>query len=150
MCTQREARYQNDPKSTRGLFGIGRLRNAPLWCWWIPVVLLLSFPWAGFTAESQWSRLHWIPFTDPADRPRDLLANIALFVPFGYSYVRHRAGRFRILEALLVATVVSVSAEATQLFSTLRYPSGTDVIAAIAGAMAGAAISRGRRGIPNP
>jgi VanZ family protein len=83
--------------------------------------------------------VHWIPFTDPADAPRDLLANIALFVPFGYSYVSRRAGRFRILEALLAATVVSVSAEATQLFSTLRYPSATDVIAAIAGASAGAA-----------
>ncbi len=120
------------------------VREIPLWCWWIPLVVLLSLPWAGFVATPQWSRVHWIPFTDPADTPRDLLANIALFVPFGYSYARHRAGRFRIVEALLAAAVVSVSAEATQLFSVLRYPSATDVIAAMAGASAGAWASRPR------
>jgi glycopeptide antibiotics resistance protein len=138
MCDQRNAPYQNDAKSTSASFGVGRLRTVPLWCWCIPVVWLLSLPWVGFTAEPHWSRVHWIPFTDPADTPRDLLANIALFVPFGYSYTRHRSGRFRILEALLAAAIVSVSAESTQLFSTLRYPSATDVIAAMAGASAGA------------
>jgi glycopeptide antibiotics resistance protein len=124
--------------------GIGRLRNAPLWCWWIPVVLLISFPWVGFTLVPQWSRVHVIPFTDPADQARDLLANIGLFVPFGYSFARHRGSRFRIVEALLAATVVSICAEATQLFSTLRFPSATDVIAAMAGAAAGAWVSRAR------
>jgi len=117
-----------------------RVRRVPLWCWWIPVVVLLSLPWIGFTATPQWFRVHWIPFTDPADKPRDLLANIALFIPFGYSYVRHRPGRFRILEALLAALVVSIGAEATQLFSTERYPSATDVFAAMVGASAGAAL----------
>ena len=117
------------------------VRRVPLWCWWIPVVVLLSLPWIGFTATPQWFCVHWIPFTDPADKPRDLLANIALFIPFGYSYVRHRPGRFRILEAALVALVVSVvGAEATQLFSTERYPSATDVFAAMVGASAGAAL----------
>jgi glycopeptide antibiotics resistance protein len=125
--------------------GIGRLRNVPLWCWWIPVVWLLSFPWVGFTVVPQWSRAHWIPFTDPADQARDLAANIVLFVPFGYSYARHRGGRFRIVAALVAATVVSVCAEATQLFSTLRFPSATDVIAAMAGAAAGAWLSRARK-----
>ena len=53
-----------------------------------------------------------------------------------------RGSRFRIVEALLAATVVSVCAEATQLFSTLRFPSATDVIAAMAGAAAGAWVSQ--------
>ena len=122
-----------------------RLRNVPLWCWWIPVVWLLSLPWFGFTAVPQWSRVHWIPFTDPADQARDLVANIGLFIPFGYSYARSRGSRFRIVEALLAATVVSVCAEATQLFSTLRFPSATDVIAAMAGAAAGAWVSQVRK-----
>jgi glycopeptide antibiotics resistance protein len=90
--------------------------------------------------------VHPIPFTDPADRLRDLAANVALFVPFGYLFARDRGRRFGIPLAVLAATVVSLSAEATQLFSTMRYPSATDVVAAMAGAAAGAALaSRGRQ-----
>jgi glycopeptide antibiotics resistance protein len=90
------------------------------------------------TARPQWSRVHWVPFGDPADKPRDVIANVALFVPFGYSFAGGRSGRYRIAGALLAATAVSLSAEATQLFSTSRFPSATDVSAAIAGAVAGA------------
>jgi len=128
---------------------IGRLRNLPLWCWWSLLVWAVSLPWVSFTSEPQWSRLHLIPFTDPADKPRDLVANIALFVPFGYSFARHRPGRFRILEAVLAAAAVSVSAEATQLFGMLRYPSATDVIAAMAGGLAGAAWVQQSRNQPD-
>jgi glycopeptide antibiotics resistance protein len=128
----------------RPAFGIGRLQGVPVW-WWIVLVWALSLPWVGFTTEAQWSRVHPIPFTDPADRLQDLAANIALFVPFGYLIVRDRGRRFGIPLAVLAATVVSLSAEATQLFSTRRYPSATDVVAAMAGAAAGAVLaSRGR------
>jgi len=126
---------------TRAWHGTARLRKLPLWCWWIPIVWAISLPWIGFTTEPQWSRVHWIPFTDPADKPRDLLANIVLFIPFGYSFANHRMSRFRILESVVAAALVSVCAESTQLFSTLRYPSATDVIAAMAGASAGAWLS---------
>ncbi len=69
---------------------------------------------------------------DPADRPRDLVANLLLFFPFGYSLAgsRRRGG---LVCAAVLAALVSVSAEATQLFSTDRYPSATDVLAAILG-----------------
>jgi glycopeptide antibiotics resistance protein len=112
---------------------IGR-HAVPLWGWWIPLVLAISFPWTGFTPTPQWSRVHAIPFTDPADRVRDMLANVALFVPFGFSFARGR----RWWTAVVAAAVVSFSAEATQLFGTLRFPSGTDVACAVAGAAAGA------------
>jgi VanZ family protein len=39
-----------------------------------------------------------------------------------------------------VAALVSLSAEATQLFGTVRYPSATDVTAAVVGATFGAAL----------
>jgi glycopeptide antibiotics resistance protein len=112
-------------------------RRVPVWVWWIPVVWIISFPWTDFTREPQWHRVHAAPFSDPADRLRDLLLNMMLFVPFGYSF----AGRqepFAILRATGIAVAVSVSAEALQLFSTERFPSGTDVTAAAAGALAGA------------
>ncbi|MEP6917558.1 MAG: VanZ family protein, partial [Acidobacteriota bacterium] len=80
-----------------------------------------------------------IPFADPADKTRDVLANIALLVPFGYSFAGRRAGLSRVLGALAVAAAVSFSAETMQLFSSSRYPSATDVSSAMAGAVIGAA-----------
>ena len=67
-----------------------RIQSVPLWAWWIPLVWAISLPWAGLTKDPQWSRVHPVPFTDPADRPRDLIANIALYIPFGYSLARGR------------------------------------------------------------
>jgi glycopeptide antibiotics resistance protein len=110
-------------------------RDVPLWVWWVPVVLAISLPWTGLVSSPQWNRVHLIPFTDPADRPRDFVANILLFVPFGGLYGR----RGSLLGAVAIAAVLSVAAEATQLFSTTRFPSATDITAALAGAALGAA-----------
>jgi glycopeptide antibiotics resistance protein len=114
-------------------------RRLPLWVWWIPVVLFVSAPWFGFTGDAQWHRLYLVPFSDPEDKPRDLVTNVALFVPFGYSFLKHRLGSRRMLYTVLAAIAVSVCAELPQLFSTLRNPSATDVLAAAAGGLAGAA-----------
>ena len=109
----------------------------PLWVCWIPVVWVVSVP-LGFTPTPQWDRVHLVPFSDPADKVTDLAANLLLFVPFGFSFVR----RPRALVWLpLAAGVVSAIAEITQLFSTVRYPSGTDLVYAIAGALAGGVVS---------
>jgi glycopeptide antibiotics resistance protein len=116
----------------------GGLRRVPLWVWWIALTWLISLPWRGFTLEPQWSRVHWIPFTDPADRPRDFVLNVLFFVPFGYSFGRTR----RWHAVALIAALVSLSAEATQLFGTVRYPSATDVTAAVIGAVLGALFAR--------
>jgi glycopeptide antibiotics resistance protein len=104
----------------------------PLWVWWIPVVLIASFP-LGLTATPQWDRIHLVPLTDPADKVEDLAANILLFVPFGYSFARDRG----LAWLPLAAGLVSAAAELSQLFSTVRYPSGTDVSYAVLGALAG-------------
>jgi glycopeptide antibiotics resistance protein len=104
----------------------------PLWVWWIPVVLIASFPLAP-TSIPQWDRVHLVPFTDPADKVEDLAVNILLFVPFGYSFVRNRGLGW----LPLAAGLVSATAELTQLFSTVRYPSGTDVFYAVVGAVGG-------------
>jgi glycopeptide antibiotics resistance protein len=109
----------------------------PLWVWWIPVVLIASFP-LGLTATPQWDRVHLVPLTDPADKVEDLAANILLFVPFGYSFARDRGLAWLPLAAGLVSAV----AELSQLFSTVRYPSGTDVFYAVVGALAGGLASR--------
>jgi glycopeptide antibiotics resistance protein len=106
---------------------------------WLLIVWVVSFPWIGFTPVPQWHRIHWLPFTDPADRFRDFFSNILLFFPFGYLVARRRAGRRGVLIALGMSLAISVSAEAMQLFSTLRHPSATDITAAILGTLAGGA-----------
>lgn len=102
-------------------------------------MLFVSAPWIGLTTVPQWDRVYLVPFSDVDDKPRDLILNLAMFIPFGYSFLKHRPGRRRLLAALGAAMAVSVVAEATQLFSTLRNPSGTDVtMAALGGGLGGA------------
>jgi glycopeptide antibiotics resistance protein len=126
------------------IVGTSRLRRIPLWAWWIPVVVGLSLPVFGFTRHPQWSRVHLVPFSDPEDKPRDELVNIAMFVPFGYLYARGRRMPRALLGVMITAAIVSAGAEATQLFSTERNPSATDVSMAVAGAVLGAVLTTGR------
>jgi glycopeptide antibiotics resistance protein len=104
---------------------------------WIVLVWVVSFPWIGFTFVPQWQRIHWLPFSDPADKFRDLVANVLLFLPFGHLVARRRPGTRGLVIAAALAFVISTSAEALQLFSTRRHPSATDVAAAVLGALAG-------------
>jgi glycopeptide antibiotics resistance protein len=108
----------------------------PLWVWWIPVVLIASFPF-GLTSVPQWDRVHLVPFTDPADKVEDFAVNILLFVPFGYSFARNLGLAWLPVAAGLVSAV----AELSQLFSTVRYPSGTDVAYAVIGAAIGGLVA---------
>ena len=119
-----------------------RVGGVPFWGWWGLAVVIISLPWIGFTATPQWERLHLLPFSDPQDTPRDLAANIALFVPFGFWFAAGERSARAFARAALAAAAVSLFAEAPQLFSTLRNPSATDVVSAMTGAAAGAALRR--------
>jgi glycopeptide antibiotics resistance protein len=117
------------------------IARIPLWIWWIPVVWIVSFP-VGLTAEPQWHRVHVVPFTDPADKFRDLTVNLALFIPFGYSFAKRSRS---VMYLLIAAVATSATAEVFQLFSTVRYPSGTDVVYASVGALVGALLAAAAR-----
>jgi glycopeptide antibiotics resistance protein len=124
----------------------GVTRRIPSWAWWIPVVVGLSLPIFGFTPRPQWSRVHLIPFTDPEDKPRDQLVNIAMFVPLGYLFARGRRMPHAVAGAMVAAAIVSAGAEATQLFSTERNPSATDITMAVAGGAIGSVLGVLKRG----
>ena len=109
-----------------------------IWFIWFALVLFISLPWMGFTTIPQWHRVHWVPFGDPADKLRDVVANMLLFVPLGFVVSRRRAPVPAVLLAAIMALSISLPAEATQLFSTRRFPSATDVVSAVMGAVAGA------------
>jgi glycopeptide antibiotics resistance protein len=108
-----------------------------IWKWWVLVVLIISGPWLGYVKEPRWHNVNWIPFADPADKPRDLLQNLFLFVPFGLSYAAGHRKTTALAGALALAAAVSTLAEATQLFSQSRYPSTTDVVMAMFGTALG-------------
>jgi glycopeptide antibiotics resistance protein len=130
--------------------GTGPRRQLPLWVWWIAVVVGVSLPSFGFTPHPQWERVHIIPFTDPEDKPRDELANIAMFIPFGYLFARGRRMPRALLGAMAVAAIVSGTAESTQMFSMSRNPSGTDFTMALVGAALGSVMGCSRRQAPAP
>jgi len=115
-------------------------KSWPVWFWWIVLVWIVSVPWFSFTRVPQWKRVHAVPFRDPADKIRDVGANVLLFVPIGYSMAGRRRAAAGIVLGVATAAAVSLSAEATQLFSTRRYPSATDVASGVLGAIAGVAL----------
>lgn len=128
--------------------GSGTWRYPPAWVWWIAVVVGVSLPSFGFTPHPQWDRVHVIPFTDPEDKPRDELANIAMFIPFGYLFARGRPMSRALLGAMAAAAIVSAAAESTQLFSMSRNPSGTDFTMALVGAAFGSVLGYSRKPAP--
>jgi glycopeptide antibiotics resistance protein len=113
-------------------------RVVRVWLSWFALVLFVSLPWMGFTTVPQWERVHWVPFADPADKVRDVVLNGLLFVPLGIAVSRHRSWINAAVLSGLMALAISIPAEATQLFSTRRFPSATDVAAAVFGAVVGA------------
>ena len=113
-------------------------RAVRVWLLWFCLVLFVSLPWIGFTTVPQWDRVHWVPFADPADKLRDVAINGLLFMPLGFAVSRRRPLVAGVVLSAIMALTISVPAEATQLFSTRRFPSATDVVSAALGAMAGA------------
>ena len=116
------------------------------WPFWILVIVVASGPWFGIVHEPQWSRVTWIPFHGFEDKPRDMLVNVLLFVPFGWSFAKSHPGARGAGLTVLVAALISIAVEIPQLFFRLRDPSATDVVMAICGAAAGSLASQALHG----
>jgi glycopeptide antibiotics resistance protein len=112
------------------------------WPFWVLVVAVASGPWFGVVHEPQWSRVTWIPFQGFSDKPRDMLVNFLLFVPFGWSFVKSRSVAHGIWLTMAAAAIVSLAVEIPQLFFRLRDPSATDLVMAVCGACAGSLASQ--------
>jgi glycopeptide antibiotics resistance protein len=98
------------------------------------LICLIVAPWRGIEDHSHWGNVRWVPFVSPPVRVRDVVGNVMLFVPFGYSWRRAGGG---IWWCLAFATVLSVGAESVQLFSHTRVPSVADIVFNVAGALIG-------------
>ena len=120
------------------------------WQFWILVILVGSGPWFGVTSTPQWDRVTWVPFTGKEDKPRDVLVNLALFVPLGWTLASRRPVGRGLLVATAAGFATSFVAESMQLFCILRDPSATDVLNNTVGSALGAAAAIGWRRRPAP
>jgi glycopeptide antibiotics resistance protein len=112
------------------------------WPFWIAVVVIVSGPWFGVVRHPQWKRVTWIPFHGFEDKPRDMLSNFLLFVPFGWSFSKSVRGRHSVAATIAAAAAVSIAVEVPQLFYRFRDPSATDVFMAVCGAGAASLASQ--------
>ena len=109
------------------------------------LALAAIIPWGDLQSHSHWTRVAWVPFVWRPLRVRDIAANLLLCAPIGV----FAAGALRrpLWGAFLITVAISVAGEWAQVYSHERFPSMTDVVCNVAGAIAGAHIARrvGRR-----
>jgi glycopeptide antibiotics resistance protein len=122
--------------------------------WWIlcsawSVVILAAtvLPFKNFVGHAHWDQIRWIPFYSHPVAPLDVVANVALFIPFGFLLRRALAGRSRKqawIVTLLLAAVISTGVEFYQVFCHNRVPSSADICTNLLGAILGVVWSETR------
>lgn len=100
-------------------------------------ILLAIFPWRGFDPGGHWHRIGWIPFVSRPVRVVDVVGNLALFVPLGVSIALH-ARRPALARTAAAAFACSLFGEWAQIYSRYRYPSTSDLVLNVLGALIGA------------
>ncbi len=115
--------------------------------WSVVIVGVTTMPWSDFQGHAHWSTACWIPFTDRQRSPGMLfnaLANVLLFVPFGYLFIHSQPRRYSasLLPLALLAVRLSASAELYQVYSHHRFPTATDIAANLIGAVVGGLLAR--------
>ena len=102
------------------------------------LVLAADFPWGDVQNHTHWAKVGWIPFVTPPVGSLDIIQNLLLCAPIGVA----AALRFRRAPATAsaIACVVSLVGESTQLYSHSRFPSVTDLVCNVTGAVAAALV----------
>ena len=106
------------------------------------LVFAATYPWGDMVGHSHWTRVRWIPFKTGPIRLLDVAGNLLLCAPLGAAagYLFSRG----VLAAALLSLAISVGAEVSQVYSHWRFPSATDVLCNVAGAVAAAEVVRRR------
>jgi glycopeptide antibiotics resistance protein len=105
---------------------------------WSAVILAATVPWTDPVGHTHWQKVQWIPFRSPPIKLFDVVVNVALYLPFGYQFVRAFPSRARAWQAAALAAVLSLFVEWTQLYSHSRFPSLQDVLCNAFGSWVGA------------
>lgn len=109
----------------------------------LSLIIFAVVPWYSLQDHSHWDKVEWLPFTNPVVL-RDVVANVALFMPLGVAIGRRSRRARRVVNAAVIGAAVSALVELTQVYSHSRFPTATDVVSNAAGAAAAAAMVRGR------
>lgn len=107
--------------------------------------MVAAFPFGTFTAHPHWDKVGWVPFVSPPIKARDLVANVLLGVPAGVGLASSYAAGPAL--AAVVVGGVSLLCEWAQVYSHRRFPSATDLVCNVGGAMAASAWWASRRRI---
>jgi glycopeptide antibiotics resistance protein len=121
-----------------------RTRNLLLWTL---LIVAVTLPWYGFQLTPRWSAIRVLPPHILGRRKAilDIVLNVALYVPFGYWMIRPgKTSAARIGKVIVIAFLLSLFAETSQVFSRNRFPSATDLVTNTIGAGIGALLARWR------
>lgn len=108
-----------------------------LWSAWWVLWAIYAIPWGFFDGQAHWDRVVWVPFFPL--RARDAFLNLVFFIPFGYLGGR---ASWRWPSVVAAAASVSLLTELVQVFAVERWPSTTDLIMNVGGAVVGVLIAR--------
>jgi VanZ family protein len=109
-----------------------RDRRIALAILWVVVWAIYALPWGTFSPEAHWERITFTPF-QARYRVRDVLLNFVFYLPLGAL----GAQASTLTGTVLTAVLISGISEFLQVFATNRYPSATDVVTNVAGALIG-------------
>ena len=120
------------------------------------IVMATTMPWSRYVGHPHWRNVEWIPFSYRF-RPEDLLLNVLLFVPFGYSAVStfscdesdedshgaatRRGGSWIPVTVVAAGCLISASVELFQVYCHGRIPTTVDVLSNTLGTYLGARLA---------
>lgn len=110
------------------------------------ILLATTWPISDFQDHPHWFSVEWIPFTRYR-RSFDVVANVALFLPFGAAFAWGELAPHRARRAMYLGLAVALAVELSQVYTHNRIATVTDVVANTTGAWLGArwALARARR-----
>ena len=117
-----------------------------LWFMWTVLILMVGIlPLSNFVGHSHWQYIKWVPTQEQLQSPlivldlfTDVLANILLFVPFGFLYIIRLQGRKgSYATAFILALILSGGIELYQVYCHNRSTSLLDLIDNVVGALLG-------------
>ena len=123
-----------------------RSKWSVLWAAWTVFILMLGvLPLSNFVGHSHWEYIKWVPTAEQLRSPFivleltvDAIANILLFVPFGFSYAGRTQEKYLSPFALItLALLLSCGIELYQVYCHNRSTSLLDILDNVLGAYLG-------------
>ena len=103
------------------------------------LLIAVVVPW-DLQSHNHWRRVRWLPFISGSLSLHDVMGNMLLTAPIGGFAAR--VSRRPVLSAGILTLTLSLAGEWTQTYSHSRFPSATDVMCNVVGAVVAAFVVR--------